>query len=151
MKRSIFSQTLVLFLWIAIGLFGCASSAKEPERYIELRIARDSRIQILIRDDVWRGIFTVHGYGGYAHNIHFWSTLGGEGPTYVDPSLMENSNTQFAHHGKITVDRKNKRVVIDLQRVVSKTGESEKLEPSPANGVYLIKKITEEPFMQPEK
>ncbi len=41
------------------------------------------------------------------------------------------------------IDKKNKKVIVDLQRIVSKPGEPEKLEPSPANGTYPIKRWIE--------
>lgn len=135
-----------------VVLMGCQIRADEPDRYAELRTDSLGRTQVLIRADVWRGIFTIHGFGGYVHNIYYWTTLKGEGTDYHDPVFNVNglASEQFIHRGTITVDRKNKRVAIDLKRVVSKPGEPEKLEPSPANGTYPIKKTNREPFMKPE-
>lgn len=129
-------------------LMGCQTQASEAERYAELRSDSSGRVQVLIRADVWRGIFTIHGFGGYAHNIYYWATLKGEGPDYRDPVFHQNAPIpREIHRGTITVDGKKKQVVIDLKRVVSKPGEPEKLEPSSANGTYPIKKVTQEPFM----
>lgn len=127
---------------------GYQIQTSEPKRYVELRTDLSGRMQVLVRADVWRGIFTIHGFGGYAHNIYYWATLTGDGSYYTDPVLHQNSPIpREVHRGTITVDRIGKRVVIDLKRVVSKPGEPEKLESSPANGTYPIKKTTGEPFM----
>ena len=116
-----------------------------------MRVGGSDRFQVLIVTDQQEGVFTVHGLGrGNLTGLYYWVTLSGPGPTYVEPKLYINSNTQFKHLGTITVDREKKQVLIDLKRVVSKPGELEKLEPSQANGTYLIKKTSQEPFMKPE-
>jgi hypothetical protein len=79
-------------------------------------------------------------------NRHFGVTLTGPGPTYADPQLTVNSNTQYRQLGKITVDRSNRKVTIDLKEVVSKAGERLRMEPNPANGTYDIKQVTSEEF-----
>lgn len=132
-------------------LGGCQTAPTESEKYAELRDRGSDSLQVLIVADQQEGVFTVHGLGrGNLTGLYYWVTLSGPGPTYADPKLYINSNTQFRHVGTITVDRGKRQVVIDLKRVVSKPGEPEKLELSPANGTYPIKKANQEPFMKPE-
>lgn len=71
----------------------------------------------------------------------YWTNLVGVEPVYRDPEFNESDRLQQSRYrGTITVDKKHKKVTIDLQRIVSKPGEPEKLEPSPANGTYPIKR-----------
>ena len=92
----------------------------------------------------WEPLFGVDGPGGPREGYVFWSNLSGEGPVYRDPELHESSLSHpFPNRGTITIDKKNKRVTIDLQRIVSKPGEPEKLETSPANGTYPIRRWIE--------
>jgi len=132
-------------------LMGC-SSCGASEKYAEMKVGDNGRLQVLIWEDVWQGLFTSHGFGGYIHNMYYWSTLSGDGPVYVNPKLNKNGlrSEQYEHRGTITVDQKDKKLIIDLQRIVSKAGEPERLEPSPANGTYRIKKINHDPFLKPE-
>lgn len=137
-------------LCLTFGLLfgGCQASSRESKKYAELRTGDGGRVQVVIVADQWGGIFTVHGFGpGNVKNLHYWTTLSGPGPTYVNPALNMNSNTQFKHVGTITVDRMKKQVIIDLNRIISKSPDAEKLEPSPANGTYPIERITNEPFI----
>jgi hypothetical protein len=150
MRKSTFRPFGAAIILMVATMLGCASPGDPGERYVELRIASDTKMQMLIRSDVWRGFVTPHGYGGYAHNIHSWVTLDGPGPVFVDPKFTENSNTQFKHTGEITVNRPSGKVTVNLQKIVSKTGEPLRKEPSSANGIYVIKKVTREPFMPHE-
>lgn len=90
---------------------------------------------------LWDPIIGPDGFGGPREGYFFWSNLAGEGPVYRDPELHENGLLHpYRHRGTITIDKKDMKVIIDLQRVVSKTGEPERLEPSPANGTYPVKR-----------
>lgn len=143
---------IVLGLILAFSsLTGCGSR-ENSEKYVELKLDEQGRSQVLIWQDVWQGLYTAHGYGGYVHNMYYWTTLSGNGPDFVNPKLNKNGtrSEQHEHRGTITVDRTKKKVVIDLQRIVSKQGEPERLEPSPANGTYPIKEINHDPFLVPE-
>ena len=149
MKRTGWISLIAVFAFCSA--FGYRSRAtKGSDLFAELRIAPDGKMQIMIREDIWRGFFTINGYGGYAHNIYYWSTLVGSGPIYNNPRLIQNGDAQFTHRGTITVEVVNKTAVIELERIVSKPGETERLELSPANGTYRIKKINREPFITPE-
>lgn len=106
-------------------------------------------MQILICNDVWKGIFTPHGYGGWTRNVSYWALLEGPGPVYIDPKLTKNGGTQFVHRGTISIDRKNARVSVELNRVSFAVGSTLVLEPSPANGIYPIKRINHLPILVP--
>lgn len=99
---------LLLCVLAGLGIAGCGSVGSESQRYAELRIAPDGRSQIQICSNVWRGVFTVHGYGGHARNVFYWATLKGDGPEYRDPAFHENSPSPGREHrGTILVDKKN--------------------------------------------
>jgi hypothetical protein len=90
----------------------------------------------------WRPLITADGGpGGPTEGWLYWMNLTGDGPVYNDQAIHEdNGYPPLCHLGTITIDKKNKKVIIDLQRIISKPGEPVKTEPSPANGTYPIKK-----------
>jgi hypothetical protein len=92
----------------------------------------------------WDPIIGPDGFGGPREDVFYWMNLTGVGPIFRDPALDErNGHPPLRHLGTITIDKKNSRVTIDLQRVISKPGEPLKTEPSPANGTYRIKRWEE--------
>ena len=151
----------IILAGLTVGCFICLAGcqSKQPAvqvdprpQYAELRLGSDDKTEILLRADIWRGLFTPHGFRAYDYYISYWATLHGAGPEYNNPKLNKNglSSEQFNHVGTIKLDLEKKRVIIDLQRIVSKLGEPQKTEPSPANGTYPIRDINHEPFITPE-
>ncbi|MEJ1974202.1 MAG: hypothetical protein WDM96_17615 [Lacunisphaera sp.] len=101
-------------------------------------------VYLEIAAKLWDPIIGPDGFGGPRTGYNYWTNLAGVGPVYRDPDLAENGRLEWSHHrGTIMIDKKNKKVIVDLQRIVSKPGEPEKLEPSPANGTYPIKRWIE--------
>jgi hypothetical protein len=142
------------FLLVVLSLMlltGCAQTST-PTKYAELRLSKESRIQVLIRSKRWMGLVNPED-GIAAHNsysTYCWSTLDSTKSEYVNPAFNITSTVQHKHRGTIKVDRKGKSVVIALERLVSKPGEPERWEASPHNGTYQIKEINHEPFQKPE-
>ena len=137
-----------LIILCGLAFAGCQASSTESEMYVELRQGDGDSVQVVIFANQWGGLFTVHGLGpGIVQNLHYWVTLNGPGPIYRNPKLYQNGRAQYEHVGTITVDRSAKRVVIDLERVISRPNAPNLLEPSPANGSYRIRRISEEPYL----
>jgi len=89
----------------------------------------------------WEPLVGPDGFGGRRTGYEYWAILSGDGPVFRDPDLVENGRLERTHHrGTITIDKKDKKVIIDLQRIASKPDEPERLEPSPANGSYPLKR-----------
>jgi len=89
----------------------------------------------------WEPLLGVDGPGGRRTGYEYWSILEGDGPVFKNPVLHENGFSRpFVNLGTITIDKKSRKVVIDLRRVVSKPDEPERTEPSPANGTYPLKR-----------
>lgn len=130
---------------------GCQAQTNAPEKYAELRISKEDRIQVLIVSKKWEGLLNAHyGFAGYySHTTFFWTTLDGTKSEYVNPQLNINSSVQYRHRGFIKVDRQGKFVVIALERLISKQDEAERWEPSPANGTYSIKTTNHDSFQIP--
>ena len=130
---------------------GCKPSQSEPKRYAELRTGSSNKIQILIRGDAWLGLFGPEGYGGYAHNIYFWVTLQGDGPTYTNFVIHANAPVaRQRSEGTITVDQKSKQVEFKVNIISTTTNGQERAELSPVNGAYPIRRITKDSLMTPE-
>lgn len=146
---------LALPISCLIYLLACRSEQMQerpaPKKYAEMRLSSTGKTQIIIRGDVWRGLITPHGFGGYAHNIYYWSTLQGDGPIYANPILWENAPISFQHDhvGSISIDKISRNVAIDLRRIISRPGEPQRTEPSPANGIYSIVDINHDLFRTP--
>lgn len=73
----------------------------------------------------------------------YWVNVTGDGPVYRDVALNDRAGPPSPHLGTITIDKKANKVIIDLQRIVSKPGEPLEIEQSPANGTYRIKRWVE--------
>ena len=100
-----------------------------------------SRVCLEIKSKYWLPLLGPDGPGGSRESIEFWTNLEGEGPVYRDTDLIDNNPTEETHNrGTITIDKKKKKVIIDLQRIISKPGEPEKTEPNRANGAYHLKR-----------
>jgi hypothetical protein len=98
-------------------------------------------VHLEIKTSIWVPLVGPDGFGGAREGYEYWANLAGEGPIYHDPDLAENGRFEFSHNqGTITIDKKDKKVIIDLHRIISKPGEPLKTEPSPANGIYRIKR-----------
>ena len=94
-----------------------------------------------IKSKYWLPLLGPDGPGGPREKAEFWINLKGQGPVYQDPDLIYNDPIEETHNrGTITIDKKKKQVIIDLQRIISKPDEPEKIEPSPANGTYRLKR-----------
>jgi hypothetical protein len=154
------THPLHFFVLVALAIgSGCQFSAirngreAEPRnKYAELRLGSDDRMQVLICADVWRGqFFTPEGPRWVENYLYYWVTLRGRGPDYIDPIFHKNSPIPSEPHvGTITVDQQKREVTINLRRVVSKPGEPQRTEPSPANGTYPIKKTNRDAFLEPQ-
>jgi len=145
------TYSLLVILCLVI-LSGCQAQTNSPTKYAELRLSKESRIQVLIRSKKWEGLFNSHyGFAGYySHSTFFWCTLEGTKTEHLNPNLIINGGGRYKYRGTIKVDRKGKSVVIALERLASKPEEPERWEASPANGTYPIKEINHEPFQTPE-
>jgi hypothetical protein len=112
-----------------------------PGKYYPVSQARGT-VCLKIMAKLWEPLITADGgVGGPREGYEYWANLVGEGPEYRDPDLAENGHFEFSHNqGTITMDKKNNKVIIDLQRIISKPGEPLKTEPSSANGTYRIKR-----------
>lgn len=111
-----------------------------PEKLIPVS-KKSGEICLQISATSWYPLVGPDGFGGPREGYMYWTNLSGEGPVYRDPEFNESDRLhQSNYRGTIAIDKKHNRVVIDLQRIVSKPGEPEKLEPSPANGTYPIKR-----------
>lgn len=87
----------------------------------------------------WVPLLGPDGLGGRRTGYRYWTILEGNGPVFRDPDLHQSDRLHsFNHRGTITIDEKGRKVIIDLQKIVSKPGEPERLEPSPANGSYPL-------------
>jgi hypothetical protein len=103
------------------------------------------KICLQINSPYWEPLLGPDGFGGKREMPLYFSYLEGIGPEYRDPEFGTASSPSLKsrHLGTIMVDKQNKRVIIDLQRVVSKPGEPQRTEPSPANGTYPLKRWIE--------
>lgn len=123
--------------WYAVVAYG------GPEKNL-LGSRGPGTVCVMIKAKYWEPLFTPDGLGGSRENLQYWVNLEGDGPVYRDVPVREgNGHLPLPHLGTITIDKKNKRVIIDLQRIISKPGEPLKTEPSPANGTYRIKRWEE--------
>lgn len=149
--RCIIGIVIFCFLGLACCQVLNTTSESNQKRFAELRLGLDGKTQILICTKVWRGFFTMHGFGGYQYVVFYWATLKGDGPDYLNPSLRENSPyPSKIYTGTITVKRNDKQVVINLQQVPSKSEDARQIIPSPANGTYQIRDINHDSFITPE-
>jgi len=147
-------------LCVVIFVSGCAKRDSNVEKYAVLRIGSADRVQVSIEGTYWEPLISAEGFGGPRRALFYWSTLSGAGPEYKDPILNENSPyMQPRHTGFIRVDRKAGMVTIQLDQVVPSAsdhgpnlglGPGVRNGPSPANGVYRVKKISKEVFIAPE-
>ena len=148
-------KTLPTFVLLAVLVVGCAyvpapediskwfASLENggPGKLIPVS-EKNGTICLQISATSWYPIVGPDGFGGPREGYMYWTNLVGDGPIYRDPELNESDRLQQSNYrGTITIDKKHKKVIIDLQRIVSKPGEVEKLEPSPANGTYPIKRL----------
>lgn len=154
MIRSSFKMTRVIFILFSVLASGCFSAPPSKSKadwyaIIEMGGSKTSQkdpgvIGLQIKVKFWVPLLGPDGPGGPREGYEFYANLRGEGPVYRDPELGENGLGEFTRNrGTITIDRKTKKVTIDLQRIVSKPGEPEKLESSRANGTYPIKRWVE--------
>ena len=120
-------------------IVACAESRAEPQKYATLENLATDKVKLEIKDTRWTPLVGPSGFGGNKESLYFWATLEGAGPVYQNPELHENGPNFYQSLGTITVDRKKGTVTIELNRVLSKAGEPQRTEPSPANGTYAIK------------
>jgi hypothetical protein len=115
-----------------------------PEKYSPVsKVSGTVCLKIMVK--FWRPLITADGGpGGPTEGWLYWVNLTGEGPVYHDQAIHEDNGYPTPRQlGTISIDKKNKKVIIDLQQLVSKPGEPLKTEPSPANGTYRIKRWIE--------
>lgn len=129
-------------LLAAVALAVVLSACKTPEdarTHVALIQVSDDRclLSVAMRERV--GIWGPEGYVG-SRTGGFWAALEGNGPVYIDPHFQDYSS-DFPCIGSITFDREHHKVTLDMQRVVSKPGESKRTKPHPANGTYAIETI----------
>ena len=81
------------------------------------------------------------GPGGSRRVSLYFADLNDAGPVYSNPVFGKSSAPELKVRclGTITVDTKSKKVIINLQQIISKPSEPLKTEPCPANGTYPLK------------
>jgi hypothetical protein len=143
-----------LLLLVCFWFFGCAyipASERTEDRFVVLENGGPGKhspvskspgtICLQICSTNWEPLFGPDGLGGPREGYDVWTNLQGEGRIYRDPELHESNLARpFPARGTIRMDEAHKKVIVDLQRIISKPGEPEKLEASSANGTYPIKR-----------
>ena|SRR5882757_570438 len=133
MKHIILTSTLVILSLLT----GCAGSREPNNRdHAELVEHPSGKIEVVITKWQWEGFWGSEGYIGSRPN-HYSAILSGNGPVFNNPSFIDNPPT-IRCVGTITLDREHKKVIVNMRRITSKPGESERTKPHPANGTYPI-------------
>ena len=144
---------IALMMLFATTLFGACSavppSHDKADWYVVLEYGGPEKLNpvsknsgtvcLKIMAKSWIPLIGPDGLGGPREGYLYWTSLVGDGPIYPDPAFNDGLN-ESRYVGSIAIDKQNKKVVIDLQRIISKPGETQKTEPSPANGSYAIKR-----------
>jgi hypothetical protein len=121
---------------------GCAGTRDNSNHeHADLIVYGPGHVDIEITKRSWAGFWGPEGYVGY-QDEHYAAGLRGSGPAFVNPTFIDNPPS-FRCVGTIILDREHNKIVVDMRRIVSKSGEPEKAKPHPANGTYLIKTMRE--------
>jgi hypothetical protein len=135
MSRNLILSSLILLLFI-----GC-SGPVDNNICTDADIIEHGPDQIEIRfcKRSWGGVVGPHGYVGFI-TTGYGAALEGKGPIFVNPKFQDNPPDSRCI-GIITLDRIHNRVIVDMQRIMSKPGEPEQTKPHPANGTYVVKSV----------
>ncbi len=133
-------ELIILLVLVIIAPVGCVSfkDSKQGDHVVLIRKAPGKQLlSIAKRERV--GIWGPDGYVGY-RTAGYWVALDGNGPTFVNPHFQDDSS-DFRCNGSITLDIEHRKVKVEMRRIVSKPGASERTKPHPANGTYTIEDI----------
>jgi hypothetical protein len=126
-----------ILLVVTITATGCTSPTKgKGVTRVELIRKGQGKMLLSITRREWEGVAGPHGFVGYS-TVGYWTALDGAGPTFENPHFQDNPS-DFRCVGSVTLDMVNRRVRIEMKRIVSKPGEVERLRPHPVNGIYSI-------------
>ena len=126
-----------ILLVLAVTVSACTSPTKgKGVTRVELIRKGEGKMLLSITRREWEGVVGPHGFVGYS-TVGYWAALDGAGPSFENPHFQDNPS-DFRCVGSITVDLVKRSVRIEMKRIVSKTGEVERLRPHPVNGTYSI-------------